>query len=364
MAVEYSLTANIVGSNESEFDPKDPELLAIVKDSIKIAPVSNSPELTDNTALYLSDMNRGPLLNGEQELDLGRRVFMGNMVRHIRGQKRFKYAIPLPKDRSTYTSIDFEKAHQTGQIDLERIEEEGKLAGDELIDKNLRLVFSTARRYQDKGLTLLELVQEGNIGLIKSARGSYDYRMGFRFSTYATWWIRQSMIRALADQARLVRLPVHVGEVIRKALVEEQNLRQENGTEPSSEQIAERLGLKPERLKEIMGAPNPISLETPINEEDDTLADLVPGKEKSPHDQAVHAILKDRIAEVLGTLDIREQQVLDLVFGLTDEINRPMEEVGERLGISRERVRQIRNKALIKLRHPSRSKMLRDFVDD
>ena len=265
---------------------------------------------------------------------------------------------------------------EIGKVSLLTADEEIELAkrmeqGDEdakkrLAEANLRLVVSIAKRYVGRGMLFLDLIQEGNLGLIKAVE-KFDYRKGYKFSTYATWWIRQAITRAIADQARTIRIPVHMVETINKLIRVSRQLLQELGREPTPEEIAEEMDMNVDRVREILKiSQEPVSLETPIGEEEDShLGDFIQDDNVPvPADAAAFTLLKEQLIEVLGTLTEREQKVLRLRFGLDDGRARTLEEVGKEFNVTRERIRQIEAKALRKLRHPSRSKPLRDFIED
>ena len=280
---------------------------------------SNSAKVNDPVRMYLKEIGVVPLLTNEEEKELAIAVENG---------------------------------------DLE--------AKQRLAEANLRLVVSIAKRYVGRGMQFLDLIQEGNMGLMKAV-DKFDYSKGFKFSTYATWWIRQAITRAIADQARTIRIPVHMVETINKLVREQRNLLQELGQDPTPEQIAERMDMTPDKVREILKiAQEPVSLETPIGEEDDShLGDFIEDEViENPVDYTTRVVLREQLDEVLDTLTDREENVLRLRFGLDDGKMRTLEDVGKVFNVTRERIRQIEAKALRKLRHPSRSKQLKDFIED
>jgi len=289
--------------------------------------------LDDPVRMYLKEIGRVPLLSMEQEKSLAMRIEAGEL-----------------------------EAQRNGAADW-RIVDSGEEAKRQLTEANLRLVVSIAKKYVGRGMLFLDLIQEGNLGLIRAVE-KFDYRKGYKFSTYATWWIRQAITRALADQARTIRIPVHMVETINRLIKVSRQLLQELGREPTVEEIADAMALTPEKVREVMKiSQEPISLETPIGEEEDShLGDFIEDQEAvAPAEAASVMLLKEKMQDVLQNLTERERKVLVLRFGLEDGHQRTLEEVGQEFGVTRERIRQIEAKALRKLRHPSRGKALKDY---
>jgi RNA polymerase primary sigma factor len=289
--------------------------------------------LDDPVRMYLKEIGRVPLLSMEQEKSLAMRIEAGEL-----------------------------EGRRDGAADS-RVIDSGEEAKRQLTEANLRLVVSIAKKYVGRGMLFLDLIQEGNLGLIRAVE-KFDYRKGYKFSTYATWWIRQAITRALADQARTIRIPVHMVETINRLIKVSRQLLQELGREPSVEEIAEAMALTPEKVREVMKiSQEPISLETPIGEEEDShLGDFIEDQEAvAPAEAASVMLLKEKMQDVLQNLTERERKVLVLRFGLEDGHQRTLEEVGQEFGVTRERIRQIEAKALRKLRHPSRGKALKDY---
>ena len=324
-------------SDEDEVDMENIDLS--VPDGISIE---------DPVRMYLKEIGKVPLLNADQEIELAKAMEAG-----IDAQKE------LSDDK------DKNELSEARKKELNQIIYEGEEAKKRLAEANLRLVVSIAKRYVGRGMLFLDLIQEGNLGLIKAVE-KFDFRKGFKFSTYATWWIRQAITRAIADQARTIRIPVHMVETINKLIRVSRQLLQELGREPLPEEVAKEMNMPVERVREILKiSQEPVSLETPIGEEEDShLGDFIQDDNVPvPADAAAFTLLKEQLVEVLGTLTEREQKVLRLRFGLDDGRARTLEEVGKEFNVTRERIRQIEAKALRKLRHPSRSRKLKDYLD-
>ncbi len=312
---------NMAGGEEDDLLEPDDIVAELdeIEDLSKIdLTVPEGVSLEDPVRMYLKEIGKVPLLSAKEELDLAKKMEAGDEV-----------------------------------------------AKNRLAEANLRLVVSIAKRYVGRGMQFLDLIQEGNLGLIKAVE-KFDYRKGYKFSTYATWWIRQAITRAIADQARTIRIPVHMVETINKLIRVQRQLLQELGREPGPEEIAKEMGIPVERVREIQKiSQEPVSLETPIGEEEDShLGDFIEDDHMpTPQEAAAFTLLQEQIREVLGTLTDREQKVLRLRFGLDDGRQRTLEEVGKEFNVTRERIRQIEAKALRKLRHPTRAKKLRDYLD-
>lgn len=318
--------------------------------------VPDGVSLEDPVRMYLKEIGKVPLLTAEEEIFLAKEMEDGAVAQE---------KIDILKGRMENASEE-EKAELEEEIRTQsEIAEKGADAKKQLAEANLRLVVSIAKRYVGRGMLFLDLIQEGNLGLIKAVE-KFDYRKGYKFSTYATWWIRQAITRAIADQARTIRIPVHMVETINKLIRVSRQLLQELGREPTPEEIAEEMSMPVERVREILKiSQEPVSLETPIGEEEDShLGDFIQDDNVPiPADAAAFTLLKEQLVEVLGTLTEREQKVLRLRFGLDDGRARTLEEVGKEFNVTRERIRQIEAKALRKLRHPSRSRKLKDYLD-
>jgi len=299
----------------------------------------------DTVGLYLKEMARVPLLTTEEEVELARRLEAGNAAR-----------AELARQNGNLT----DEARQV----LEAIVEDGKAARDHLIKANTRLVVSIAKKYMGRGVHFLDLIQEGNLGLMKAVE-KFDYTRGYRFSTYATWWIRQTITRAIADQGRTIRVPVHMSDRIRRLYKTARQLEQEQGRKPTPEEIAERMGLEPRKVQWMLKVSwRPMSLEHPVGEEEDSeLGSFIEDQSTpTPAQSAYQNLLHERVEDVLGTLTAREARILRLRFGLQNGRSYTLEEVGQMFGLTRERIRQIEGRALRRLRHPRRSRQLRDFT--
>ncbi len=323
----------VIADAEVMVDPKWEEL----QDGFGIVVADLESSLDDPVRMYLREIGRVPLLTAEEEVRLAQRMERGKLERA--------------------------KAEQNKTT--RRYIEDGEEAQRRLTEANLRLVVSVAKKYIGRGMSLLDLIQEGNIGLIRAVE-KFDYTKGYKFSTYATWWIRQAITRAIADQARTIRIPVHMVETINRLIRISRRLLQDLGREPTSEEIAEQMEISAEKVREIIKvSQEPVSLETPIGEEDDShLGDFIEDHTAlAPAEAASHQLLKEQVEDVLESLTERERKVLQLRFGLDDGRSRTLEEVGKEFHVTRERIRQIEAKALRKLRHPSRSRKLKDYLD-
>ena len=318
--------------------------------------VPEGVSIEDPVRMYLKEIGKVPLLTADEEIVLAKQMEAG-----ADAHNRLEEIEELLKDADDEKRAELLKE----QKQMKMLEYAGEEAKNRLAEANLRLVVSIAKRYVGRGMLFLDLIQEGNLGLIKAVE-KFDYRKGYKFSTYATWWIRQAITRAIADQARTIRIPVHMVETINKLIRVSRQLLQELGREPFPEEIAEEMNMSVERVREILKiSQEPVSLETPIGEEEDShLGDFIQDDNVPvPADAAASTLLKEQLVEVLGTLTEREQKVLRLRFGLDDGRARTLEEVGKEFNVTRERIRQIEAKALRKLRHPSRSRKLKDYLD-
>ncbi|MFF4709913.1 RNA polymerase sigma factor [Streptomyces eurythermus] len=329
--------ADAEGPDESEEQP-EAEVPVVVRAE------SGGPS-ADLFRQYLREIGRIPLLTAAEEVELARRVEAGLFAE---------------EKLSTTPDLDSELA-----LDLDRLVVMGRMAKRRLIEANLRLVVSVAKRYVGRGLTMLDLVQEGNLGLIRAVE-KFDYARGYKFSTYATWWIRQAMSRALADQARTIRVPVHVVELINRVVRVQRRMLQERGYEPTAEEVGAHLDLTPERVREVLRlAQEPVSLHAPVGEEDEVaLGDLIEdGDATSPVESAAFLLLREHLDAVLSTLGERERKVVQLRYGLADGRPRTLEEIGRLFGVTRERIRQIESKTLSKLRDHAFAEQLRGYLD-
>ena len=372
----------------------DDDIILDDDDEIEVEKIDLSvPEgvsVEDPVRMYLKEIGKVPLLSAEEEIELAKLMDAGNLAHEVTKRNNNEQRDLPIKNLEELDKEREEREEEPGKSDLvldevidlahkmqkealseaelkilNNAEAEGDYAKKRLAEANLRLVVSIAKRYVGRGMLFLDLIQEGNLGLIKAVE-KFDYRKGFKFSTYATWWIRQAITRAIADQARTIRIPVHMVETINKLIRVSRQLLQELGREPSPEEIAEQMSMPVERVREILKiSQEPVSLETPIGEEEDShLGDFIKDDNVPvPADAAAFTLLKEQFEEVLGTLTEREQKVLKLRFGLDDGRARTLEEVGKEFNVTRERIRQIEAKALRKLRHPSRSRKLKDYLE-
>lgn len=360
MVIDYLEQNGIDVLKISNDDDVDDDIILDDEDEVEVEKIDLSvPEgvsVEDPVRMYLKEIGKVPLLSADEEIELAQNMEDGAVATE---------KINVLKGRLDGASEE-EKAEIKEEIKtLQRDVDKGADAKKRLAEANLRLVVSIAKRYVGRGMLFLDLIQEGNLGLIKAVE-KFDYKKGYKFSTYATWWIRQAITRAIADQARTIRIPVHMVETINKLIRVSRQLLQELGREPSPEEIAKEMSMPVERVREIHKiSQEPVSLETPIGEEEDShLGDFIKDDNVPvPADAAAFTLLKEQLEEVLGTLTEREQKVLTLRFGLEDGRARTLEEVGKEFNVTRERIRQIEAKALRKLRHPSRSRKLKDYLE-
>ncbi len=360
MVIDYLEQNGIDVLKISDDDDDDDDIILDEEDEVEVDKIDLSvPEgvsVEDPVRMYLKEIGKVPLLSADEEIELAQNMEDGAVATE---------KIAILKERLEDASEE-EAAEIKEEIkNLQKDVDKGADAKKRLAEANLRLVVSIAKRYVGRGMLFLDLIQEGNLGLIKAVE-KFDYKKGYKFSTYATWWIRQAITRAIADQARTIRIPVHMVETINKLIRVSRQLLQELGREPSPEEIAKEMNMPVERVREILKiSQEPVSLETPIGEEEDShLGDFIKDDNVPvPADAAAFTLLKEQLEEVLGTLTEREQKVLTLRFGLEDGRARTLEEVGKEFNVTRERIRQIEAKALRKLRHPSRSRKLKDYLE-
>ena len=348
LSIEIGSEEDILPELPDDLEPPIDEIAEIEEEEL-VDPntLVDSFSIDDPVRMYLKEIGKVPLLAPDEEIELAQKMSAGSLAKEQ--LEEAEEGSLSPED----------------QAELKKLAKAGDAAKQKLAEANLRLVVSIAKRYVGRGMLFLDLIQEGNLGLIKAVE-KFDYTKGYKFSTYATWWIRQAITRAIADQARTIRIPVHMVETINKVKKVSSQLLHQNGHEPSAEDIAAELDMSVDKVREILRvAQEPVSLETPIGEEEDShLGDFIQDDEApSPADAASHTLLKEQLSGVLSTLTPREEKVLRLRFGLEDGRSRTLEEVGKEFNVTRERIRQIEAKALRKLRHPSRSKKLKDFLD-
>ena len=343
-----AMGVEVIRDANSAEGPQTPEAAPEIDDIDLSMPEGIS--IDDPVRMYLKEIGKVPLLSADEEINIAMRMEKGDEAKQMLESGINADGKPL---------TDEEKKQCQAAID------DGTQAKRLLAEANLRLVVSIAKRYVGRGMLFLDLIQEGNLGLIKAVE-KFDYRKGYKFSTYATWWIRQAITRAIADQARTIRIPVHMVETINKLIRVSRQLLQEYGREPTPEEIAKAMGISEAKVREIIKiAQEPVSLETPIGEEEDShLGDFIPDDDApAPAEAASHALMREQLWDVLNTLTPREEKVLRLRFCLDDGNQRTLEEVGREFKVTRERIRQIEAKALRKLRHPSRSKKLKDYLE-
>jgi RNA polymerase primary sigma factor len=383
--IEENLRGEGIEVIEVPGDDLEGELKAAVRDDDVLKAPTNDP-----VRMYLKEIGKVPLLNAAQEVDLARRIEAGEFSTELFrltddgakvDQKRLRRVVEAVVEIREHQEDKFGKIEGIGRERisrvykprtredlfsfLHRVERDGQLAKKKLIEANLRLVVSIAKRYVGRGMLFLDLIQEGNLGLIRAVE-KFDYSKGYKFSTYATWWIRQAITRAIADQARTIRIPVHMVETINKLVRVQRQLLQDLGREPMPDEIGKVMGIGADKVREILKvSQEPVSLETPIGEEEDShLGDFIEDSDAVvPIDAASFILLQEQLESVLHTLSEREKKVIQLRFGLMDGHPRTLEEVGREFGVTRERIRQIESKTLSKLRHPSRSQKLRDYLE-
>ena len=346
LSIEIGSEEDILPEIPDDIDPPLDEIADIEEEEL-VDPntLVDSFAIDDPVRMYLKEIGKVPLLSPEEEIALAQKMSAGNLA-----DEQLEEGENIPPEELAQ---------------LRALSKAGEKAKQKLAEANLRLVVSIAKRYVGRGMLFLDLIQEGNLGLIKAVE-KFDYTKGYKFSTYATWWIRQAITRAIADQARTIRIPVHMVETINKVIRVSRQLLQELGHDPSPEEIAEEMNMPVDKVREILKiAQEPVSLETPIGEEEDShLGDFIPDEAASePSEAASFTLLKEQLVDVLSTLTPREEKVLKLRFGIEDGRTRTLEEVGKEFNVTRERIRQIEAKALRKLRHPSRSKKLKDFLN-
>ncbi len=348
LSIEIGSEEDILPEIPDDMDPPLDEIADIEEEEL-VDPntLVDSFAIDDPVRMYLKEIGKVPLLTPEEEIELAQKMSAGNLAQE-------------QLDEAENGALSPENLSE-----LKALVRAGDKAKQKLAEANLRLVVSIAKRYVGRGMLFLDLIQEGNLGLIKAVE-KFDYTKGYKFSTYATWWIRQAITRAIADQARTIRIPVHMVETINKVIRVSRQLLQELGHDPSPEEISDEMNMPVDKVREILKiAQEPVSLETPIGEEEDShLGDFIPDEGASePSEAASFTLLKEQLVDVLSTLTPREEKVLKLRFGIEDGRTRTLEEVGKEFNVTRERIRQIEAKALRKLRHPSRSKKLKDFLN-